>query len=211
MEQVVNLEQMYFSYFPAGWWDKEEQVAKPRQRPQGTHDIAWAYEYITSERARWATLKLREMANTATRQKKQDFKALNFEYVTFSGIFSYRNARSLVERSVFLTLDIDDLSSTEEARELQQMFTQDPRLETALCFVSPKGLGVKWVVVLPEWVQGLPFRKQFEQVRRYVGFRYGYDPDKSGSDVCRACYLPWDEECYVNPKFFNSLSINYEK
>ena len=147
--------------------------------------------------------KLREMADTATREQKQAFKALNFEYVTFSGIFSYRNARSLVERSPFLTLDIDDLASMEEARELQQLFIQDKELKTALCFVSPKGRGVKWIVELPDWTLGLAFRDQFETMRRNVGFRYGYDPDKSGSDVCRACYLPWDADCYVNPKYLS--------
>ena len=78
------------------------------------------------------------------------------------------------------------------------MLCRDTRIETAMCFVSPKGRGTKWVVKLPEWVQGKPFKEQFELVRRYVGFTYGIDPDKSGSDVCRACYLPWDEECYVN-------------
>lgn len=190
-----------FSIFPCGWWDAAAQVAKPQQRPQQTQTIGWVYEYITSERARRATEELRAMAPTATRQQKQDFKALRFEYATFSGIFSYRNARSLVVRSPFLAIDIDDLSSTDEARDVQQRLCQDTHVETALCFVSPKGLGVKWVVTLPDWTEGIPFREQFERVRRYVGFNYGLDPDKSGSDVCRACYLPWDAECYINPKY----------
>lgn len=193
-----------FSIFPSGWWDEASQKVKPRQRPQQRQDIAWVYDYIISDRARWATLKLREMADTATREQKQAFKALSFEYATFSGIFSYRNARSLVERSPYLTLDIDELGSMEEARELQRMFIQDKEIETALCFVSPKGLGVKWIVELPDWTTGLAFRDQFEAMRRYVGFHYGYDPDKSGSDVCRACYLPWDPDCFVNPKFLTS-------
>ena len=60
---------------------------------------------------------------------------------------------------------------------------------------------MKWIVTLPDWTEGLPFREQFERVRRYVGFNYGLDPDKSGSDVCRACYLPWDDECFINPKY----------
>ena len=190
-----------FSIFPAGWWDEAEQKAKPQQRPQQTQTIGWVYEYILSERARRATEELRAMATTATRQQKQDFKALNFEYATFSGIFSYRNARSLVARTPFLAIDIDNLGSTEEAREVQHLLCHDTRVETALCFVSPKGLGVKWIVALPDWMQGVPFREQFDRVRNYVGISYGLNPDQSGSDVCRACYLPWDAECYVNPKY----------
>lgn len=192
-----------FSIFPVGWWDEAKQVAIPRQRPQQTQTIEWVGEYIKSERARRATEELRAMLPTATREQKQTFKALHFEYATFSGIFSYRNARSLVARSPFLTLDIDDLSSLDEARDIQQRLCADTCVETALCFVSPKGLGVKWVVRLLEWTEGLAFREQFERLRRYVNFNYGIDPDKSGSDVCRACYLPWDSECYVNQKYLS--------
>ena len=190
-----------FSIFPCGWWNEAEQVAKPRQRPQQTQTVPWVYEYIKSTRAKKATEDLRRMLPTATRQEKQTFKALHFEYATFSGIFSYRNARSIVMRSPFVTLDIDGLGSKDEARDIQQRLCADKRLETELCFVSPSGLGVKWIVRLPEWTIGLAFRDQFELLRRYVGFNYGIDPDKSGSDVCRACYLGWDNQCYINPKY----------
>lgn len=190
-----------FSIFPCGWWDEAEQVAKPRQRPQQTQTVPWVYDYIISSRAKEVTEELRRMLLTATRQEKQTFKALHFEYATFSGIFTYRNARSLVMRSPFITLDIDDLASLEEARDIQQRLCADKRVETELCFVSPSGHGVKWIVRLPEWTEGLAFRDQFEQLRRYVGFNYGIDPDKSGSDVCRACYLGWDNQCYINPKY----------
>ncbi len=246
MATIQTFENERFSIFPAGWWDDEKKEAKPRQRPQQTQDIEWVYQYIISDRARWATLKLREMVSTAetgqketetgqkqasteqeqasmgqkqasmgqkeasTEQKqaatdqKQVFKALHFEYATFAGIFSYRNARSLVMRSPFVAMDIDGLSSMEEARSLQQVFIQDTTVETALCFLSPKGLGVKWIVVLPEWLQGLSFKEQYERLRRYVGFTYGVDSDKNCSDVCRACYLPWDPQCYVNPKYISA-------
>ena len=183
------------------WWDEAEQKAKPQQRQQQTQTISWVYQYIISERARKATEELRAMLPTASRQQKQDFKNLNFEYATFSGIFYYRNARNLVARTPYLTIDIDGLSSLEEAREVQHMFCQDKEIETALCFVSPSGNGVKWIVVLPEWTQNMAFRDQFEKVRRHVNFTYGLDPDKSGSDVCRACYLPWDNQCFVNEKY----------
>lgn len=190
-----------FSIFPTGWWDEAKQVATPRQRPQQTQIMPWVYDYIISTRAKEATEELRRMLPTATRQEKQTFKVLHFEYATFSGIFTYRNARSLVMRSPFITLDIDDLASLEEARDIQQRLCADKRVETELCFVSPSGHGLKWIVRLPEWTEGLAFRDQFEQLRRYVGFNYGIDPDKSGSDVCRACYLGWDNQCYINPKY----------
>ncbi len=160
-------------------------------------------EYTKSERAREATEKFREMLPTATRDEKRDFKILHFEYATFSGIFTYREAKGLVERTPFLTLDIDNLSSIGEARELQRALSGDTRVETALCFVSPSGHGVKWIVQLPKWTEGVGFKEQFDRMRNYLGFEYGIDADKNGSDVCRACFLPWDPECYVNDKYVN--------
>lgn len=191
-----------FSIFPCGWWDEEEQKAKPQQRQQQTQTIAWAYEYITSTCAQKATNELRQMMQDgASDQALRDFKVLNFEYATFSGVFRYRRANLIVSRTSFLTIDIDHLSSTDEARELQQRFVIDRELETALCFLSPKGLGLKWIVRLPHWTDGLPFKQQFAAVRNYVGFEYGHDPDKSGSDICRSCFLPFDPDCFINEKY----------
>lgn len=195
-----------FSFFGKGVFihDKGEWVL--RKRPLQSVDIAWVYNYIISERGREATEGLRAMPTTATKTEKGNYKKANFEYVTFSGIFPYRDATSLEMRSPYVCLDIDDLSSTEEARKIQRMLCQDQNLVTVLCFVSPRGVGVKWIVELPEWTQGKSFREQFDLLRNYVGFNYGIDPDKTGSDVCRACFLPWDNECYINPKYQDNNS-----
>ena len=74
-------------------------------------------------------------------------------------------------------------------------------VETELCFVSPKGKGVKWVVRLPEWAQTEDFKTTFQMLQQHVGFEYGITVDKSGSDVCRACFLPYDDLCFINPKY----------
>ena len=196
--EINNQTSERFSIFPRGWWDEKDQKAKPQQRQQQTQTVEWVYEYITSTRAKRATEELRHMeAAGASDEQLRDYKLLNFEYATFSGVFRYRRAAFIVSRTPFLTIDIDDLSSYDEARRLQQQLVGDPELQTVLCFVSPKGRGVKWVVRLPRWTDGLVFRRQYDMVRSYVGFTYGVDADKSGSDICRACFLPWDPECYI--------------
>ena len=129
-------------------------AAKPNQ----SQDIAYIGNYIRSDRAQWATNTLRSMLTTATKDELGDFKKLYFETATFNGIFSYRSARNLVVRSPFLVLDIDDLESTDEARYVQSQLVSDQVVETALCFVSPKGRGVKWVVRLPDWAQSPDFK-----------------------------------------------------
>lgn len=199
MEAKENIN-MRFSFFPRGYRN-QKGVAVLATRPQQSQDIKWVAEYIKSERARWATETLRSMIGKATRDELSDFKKLNFESATFNGIFSYRNARSLVARSPFMVLDIDDLASTEEARQVQHLLVNDRNVETALCFVSPKGQGVKWVVRLPEWAQECDFKMAFTMLQQHVGFHYGIAIDKSGSDVCRACFLPYDPECFINYKY----------
>lgn len=199
----MNIKEFFnekFSIFSKGYRNKKGEAVLAA-RPLESVTIGWVGEYIRSDRARWATETLRQMMVSATKEELSDFKKLNFEAATFNGIFSYRNARSLVTRSPFMVLDIDDLESTEEARHIQQQLINDPMVETALCFVSPKGRGVKWVVELPDWAQNCDFKTAFQMLQKHVGFQYGIAIDKSGSDVCRACFLPYDEKCFINHKF----------
>ncbi len=190
----------FFSIFPKGYRNPKKEAVLAG-KPLEDQSIGWVFDYITSERARWATETLRSMLGTATKEEVGDFKKLNFEVATFAGTFSYRNARSLKDRSPYMVLDIDDLASTEKAREVQDLLVNDPYVETALCFVSPKGKGVKWVVSLPDWAQKNDFKSSFLMLQQHVGFEYGIAVDKSGSDVCRACFLPYDPQCFINPKF----------
>lgn len=190
-----------FSFFGKGVFNQEKRVWVLRKKPSRSIDIAGVYNYIISERAREATEGLRAMPSSATKTEKGNYKKANFEYVTFSGIFPYRDAMSLETRSPYICLDIDDLSSTAEAREIQHLLCQDRHIETALCFVSPSGQGVKWVVELPGWTQGLAFKEQWYKLRNHLAFQYGLIADPTGKDVCRACFLPHDEFCYINPKY----------
>ena len=189
-----------FSIFSTGYRNKNG-VAVLASRPREAQDIVWTYEYITSERAKWATKELRSMVGAVSKQEIDDFKKLQFESATFNGTFSYRNAKSLVVRSPYIVIDIDDLSSTDEARQVQQQLVNDPKVETDLCFVSPKGKGVKWVATVPNLAQRPTFRETFQWFQQYLGFEYGIRIDSSGSDVCRACFLPWDNECFINKKY----------
>jgi hypothetical protein len=199
-----------FSLFPKGWRNKEGKAVLAT-KPQQVQSIGWVGEYIKSERARWATEELRRLIEKAEtgglddkgKKELSDFKKLNFEVATFAGVFSYRNAKSLVERSPFMVLDIDDLPSLDEARRVQNLLINDRFVETVLCFVSPSGHGVKAVVRQPEWVQNCDFKTAFQMLSLHVGFQYGIVVDKSGSDVCRACFLPWDPECFINFNYYN--------
>lgn len=193
-----------FTLFGKGHWSEKAQKYVPSTKPQQSVDIAWTAAYIKSERAKYQTLCLREMMATATDQQLRDYKLKEFDAVAGAGIFSYGSAAGLVERSPFIVIDVDDLSSTSEALSIKQTLISDPQVETALCFISPKGLGVKWWAVMPQWCQGLDFAEQYATLSRHIGYEYGIEADPTGSNVNRLCFLPYDPECYVNPKYSNN-------
>ncbi|MBO7051403.1 MAG: hypothetical protein J6W24_01935 [Prevotella sp.] len=190
-----------FTLFGKGYLNRNTGKAVPSTKPVQSVDIAWTGRYITSDCAKAQTLELRRMMVTATEQELRDYKLLKFDAVAGAGVFSYGNAKGLVERSPFIVLDIDDLSSTEEARQVQQTLIADKEVETALCFVSPKGLGVKWWAMVPEWCKAMDFATQYAVLSRYIGFNYGVLADASCSNVNRLCFLPWDNDCFINEKF----------
>ena len=195
---VKSIEQ--FSVFGYGYRNSKNEAVL-QTRPEGVTDIRAVYQYITSTIAKEAQEKLRAMRDTATREERSDFKKLNFRFVTFRGIFSTRKANALTQLSPYIVVDIDGLASTKEAHELSKRLSADTIVETALSFVSPGGFGVKWIVEIPEWLHGLSYKEQYLGLCRHVVLQYGYEPDWGCSDVCRACFLGYDEKCYINPKY----------
>jgi hypothetical protein len=158
-------------------------------------------DYVFAERAKPQTEELHQIMTTATEQEVRDYKLIQFDAVAGAGIFSCGSAAGLTIRSPYIVLDVDDLESTEEAREIQQTLIEDKNVETALCFVSPKGKGIKWWVELPEWCQNMTFAEQYATLSRYIGYEYGILADSTGSNVNRLCFLPYDPLCYINPKY----------
>ncbi len=193
--------QLVFTDFGKGHFSEKKQKWVPSTTPLQTVDIAWCGQYILSDRPTWATDELRRIMPTASEQQLRDFKLREFEAVAFAGTFTYGNAKGLVSRTPFICLDIDDLASTAEARQVQAALVADADVVTALCFVSPKALGVKWVVEQPQWCSDLTFAAQYEALSRYLGYQYGLQADLSCSNVNRLCFLPHDEKCYINPKY----------
>lgn len=193
-----------FTNFGKGHWSEKAQKYVPSTKPLMNVDASWVGDYILSERAMPQTLELREMMGTATDQQLRDYKLLQFDAVAAAGIFSYGSAAGMVVRSPYVVVDIDDLTSTDEARQIQQTLINDQEVVTALCFVSPKGLGVKWWAELPEWCMNMTFSEQYAALSRYIGYTYGILADSTGSNVNRLCFLPHDPLCYIHPKYLNN-------
>lgn len=113
-------------------------------KPWSTFSIGKAYEYITTDMdALTATYRLR---NIHDEKERKLFKKRGFAFCTFSGIFRYRSRDGLISHSGLLCIDIDHVGSHLQLDDLRKRLIDDEQFLTELCFVSPSGDGLKWVV-----------------------------------------------------------------
>lgn len=198
-----------FSFFGKGWRSADGKTGMPKS-PADVWSVLQAYHFITGPQAKEPTQRLRIMMESydgskELKQKMQEFKLMNFTFATFGGVFSQRKAGAILQDSGLMTIDIDGLASDEQVLHIKELLVADERIRTALCFVSPSGRGVKWIAEIPERWRSLSFKEKFQKFSCYLVFQYGIVVDKSGSDICRACYLPWDPDCYIHPAYQSAL------
>ncbi len=139
-----------------------------------------------------------ELRNIQDKKAARKFKAANFDYVTFSGIFSKRSDDALIRHSGLLTIDFDHISNI---AELKSMLLQDEYFDTELLFISPSGDGLKWVI--PIDISTATHQDYFRAIASYIKQTYGLDIDQSGKDVSRACFIAHDAEAFINPKYIS--------
>ncbi len=192
-----------FSIFGKGYKNKKGEIVLSAN-PQKEINVQQAYSYIISDAAKSPTSLLRELSDD---ELQRDFKKLNFMTATFSGTFEYRKADRMKQYSGLMAVDIDDLESTEEVFRIKQLLISDSNFETELLFTSPRGLGLKWIIYVGDR-NGCTHKAYFDFVKDYLQFQYGIIVDRSGSDVCRACFLPHDRECYINKSLLENTNCS---
>ena len=183
-----------FSYF-----------AKPISRQMPTREISLvdAYHYIKSGISSQATAQCRSLSPA----ERPAFKRTSFDFCTFSGLFVQRKADKLVRHSFLVCFDFDHLPDVEA---VGLTLLNDPYFETMLLFRSPSGDGLKWVVSMEQNYarRELFFPMEtpasyhalfFNAVQHYLHNTYALDVDEKCKDVCRACFLPFDPQAYINP------------
>ena len=155
-----------------------------------------AYNYIVGDYAKQRTEKLRGIKDP---KQARQYKASTFDYCTFSGMFQTRNDKALISHSGLLCIDFDHLQSVDL---LRKQLLQDEYFETQLLFVSPSGDGIKWIIsISPPMgdLGGFSHSNYFAAVANYILQTYGVEVDKSGRDISRACFLPHDQQAFINP------------
>lgn len=165
---------------------------KAGQIPSDTLQIEQVVELIKGDT--YALLIQAIRAFTDTKSQKAAKKEL--PYVTFSGTFlPTRLETNLVQHSGLMSLDFDNVGSLDETRMQLQ---SDPYVR--LCFVSPRGNGLK-IVVQIKACSSEKHKEYFYDLSQYFQQTYSCSPsaDAQCCDVTRACFLSHDPEVYYNP------------
>lgn len=170
--------------------------------PFQTINLREAWNLITSTYNKELTMQLREIKDSKSARK---FKATQFDYATFSGLFTKRNDNALISHSGLLTIDFDHIS---DLQQLKKQLLQDEYFETELLFVSPSGDGLKWII--PINISEASHQNFFQAIANYIKEVYQQEVDKSGKDISRACFLPHDPKAYINPKYLNAKTQKNE-
>ena len=155
------------------------------------------YDLIKGDTYKERTLKLRSISDP---EAASQYKRTHFDFVTPSGIFSKRSNSGLVCHSGLLTLDFDHVENLPLVKEA---LLADANLDLVidLMFDSPSGTGFKSLVSIN--IMQHQHHKWFEALAKYLKRRYDLEVDKSGKDVARACFLPYDPNVYIHPLYLN--------
>jgi len=174
----------YFSVFKAPITNKI---------PYNSVDLREICETIKGNSYTERTIKLRSFTNPDEAKK---FKAYNFEYATFSGTFNERASHYLIKQSPYICADLDHIGDSEAIRRIKELILD--KFPPALMFISPSGDGLKVVFKInPAAGTHLQY---FRALQRFFADEIGFKIDPSGSDICRACFLPHDPDVYYNPE-----------
>lgn len=164
-------------------------------QPSMIMNVLTAYQAIRSERYAPQTRVLRALSD---KQMARGYKSRNFDYVCYSGVFTKRNEAGLVQHSGLLTIDFDHVM---HLNRLKFGLIHDLNFTTVLAFTSPSGDGLKWIVKID--VERYTHLQWFLGLQTYIRATYHLEIDKSGKDVSRCCFLPYDPEVFINPDYLN--------
>ncbi len=177
-----NINEMRFSLFGAGINTQRSLTPHIKEATLGD-----AYRWMNTMRMKELTDKLRSITDP---QKRKLFKASSLPFATFSGVFSRRNAESLVRHSTMMCFDFDHLGNERTITETKLLLAKDPYFETLLAFTSPSGDGLKWVTHVD--LQRATHEKWYRAIRHYLATQYHLTADPAPSSVAAACFLSFD-------------------
>ena len=126
-----------------------------------------------------------ELRGETDKKKRNELKKL-LPCILFSGTFSKRSDKSIIEHSGYVVLDWDDVIDLEQkkAEIVKNEFIY-------ACFISPSGNGLKAVAKIPKDIQ--------KHRGYYAGLVRAFpELDATSKNESRICYASCDKDIYIN-------------
>lgn len=133
--------------------------------------------------------RINRIRSETDKQERNNLKK-GLSYVTFAGIFTKRANDFLVNSSGLACFDLDNVQNLEEQKAL---ILKDKY--THLCFISPSGSGLKFIVKIPKVKNDAEYKEYYETIKRHYKLKLD-----STQDISRACYVSYDPDYFFNPK-----------
>lgn len=135
--------------------------------------------------------KINAIRNEKDKEKRNQSKS-KLKSICFSGEFSRRSAKNIINHSGFACLDFDDVGTFDDAVCLRDSLQDNDYIYSA--FISPSGNGVKAIVKIPAETQN--HKKYYEALcETFDSFL-----DSKTKDVSRVCYESFDTDLFINEK-----------
>lgn len=165
--------------------------------PAGVCSVAGLHAYISSD-SHLEEMTQRVRSNVENDKAFRGKKQTLLPYVTPAGVFSYCREQCIVVPSGLFVIDIDHLTSTEEAAMWRDRLFADEVLQPDLAFVSPGAKGVKLFVSyrmsLTDTLEQ-SFDNAVHTAWDYLEWKHGLKADTANADMSRACFLAHDANC----------------
>ena len=149
---------------------------------------------VVVERIKKGTSKaLIERIRPITEKHQRDVLKAQLPSICFSGTFSQRNNKSLIEHSGLICVDFDKFPDFDTLMDKYDSIKSDNF--THISFISPSGDGFKVVVKIPKCYDDKTHDQYFKGLREYYQCPY-FDSNANG--LSRVCYESYDPLIYVN-------------
>lgn len=123
-------------------------------------------------------------------KKERNIEKAKLKSICFSGEFSRRAIKNIINHSGFACLDFDDVGTIEDAICLRDSLQDNEYIYSA--FVSPSGDGVKAIVKVPKDIQN--YKKYYEALCETFDSKI----DTGTKDISRVCYESYDPDLFIN-------------
>lgn len=116
--------------------------------------------------------------------------------ITFSGTFDGPHKKDKLKRySELIVIDIDHIDG--DIDSVKRTLIDDEHVIAV--WVSPSGKGLKALLAIR--IAPSEHKAAFDQILEYFKTKHYLDIDKTGSDLCRLCYVSYDSALKINDQF----------